>query len=369
MIKIALIGMRGLVGSVLMQRMLEEQDFQYFEPHFFSTSQVGKATELKNFEQHIYEDANNIELLKQYPIILSCQGGSFTEKIYPELRKIWRGYFIDAASTLRMKDDAMIIFDPLNGKALEAGIKQGIKTFVGSNCTVSLLLFALDGLLKADAIEWLSVMTYQAASGAGAEAMKELLSQMHEMTAPLDLNSPGTSILSIERQATQIQNSGSLLTHATLKPLAGNILPWIDSDLGNGMSREEAKMQPEAHKILQKNNIMMDSLCVRVGALRCHSQGVTMKLKRSMTVDEITKILGDANPWVNVISNNKEASLHDLTPAAIAGSLNVAIGRLRKLNLPGETWSAFTVGDQLLWGAAEPLRRFLRILLTQMDKT
>lgn len=362
--KVALVGMRGLVGSVLMQRMIQEHDFKNFEPHFFSTSQVGKKTGIAGFDNEVYENANDIDALKKYPIILSCQGGSYTEKIYSELRKVWDGYFIDAASTLRMNQDAMIVFDPLNGEALIDGIHQGIKNFIGSNCTVSLLLFALHGLIKADLIEWLSVMTYQAASGAGAEAMRELLLQMYDMTAPLkDLTNPVANILSLERAATHLQNSNHFSMHATIKPLAGNLLPWIDTDLGNGISREEAKMQAEAHKILNNKSIMMDSLCVRVGALRCHSQGITMKLKRAISIDEINKILAEANEWVKVIPNTKEASLDALTPASIAGSLNVAIGRLRKMNLPGEIWSGFTVGDQLLWGAAEPLRRFLQILL------
>lgn len=362
--KVALIGMRGLVGSVLMQRMIEENDFENFTPHFFSTSQAGKKTGLAGFDNHIYENANDIEALKQYPIILSCQGGGYTEKIYPELRKVWDGYFIDAASTLRMQEDAMIIFDPLNGAALQEGIANGVKNFIGSNCTVSLLLLALHGLVKADLIEWLSVMTYQAASGAGAEAMRELLLQMYDMTSSLkDLTNPVANILSLERSATHIQNSDRLGTQATIKPLAGNLLPWIDTDLGNGMSREEAKMQPEAHKILGNNDIMMDSLCVRVGTLRCHSQGVTMKLKHAVTEAELITLLSEANEWVKVIANTKEASLNELTPMITAGTLDIAIGRLRKLNLPGEIWSAFAVGDQLLWGAAEPLRRFLQILL------
>lgn len=364
--KVALIGMRGLVGSVLMQRMTEENDFEHFEPHFFSTSQAGKKTGIPGFADRIYEDANDINALKKYPIVLTCQGGTYTEKIYPELRQNWDGYWIDAASTLRMKDDAMIVFDPLNGQALATAIKNGTKNFIGSNCTVSLLLFALDGLIKADLIEWLSVMTYQAASGAGAEAMRELLLQMYDLTAPLkDLSNPVANILSLERTVRHLQNSDKLPIQATLKPLAGNLLPWIDSDLGNGISREEAKMQPEAHKILGRNNIMMDSLCIRVGALRCHSQGVTMKLRRKVSENEISELLANANAWVRVIPNNKEASLNELTPAAIAGTLNIAIGRLRKMNLPGESWSAFTVGDQLLWGAAEPLRRFLKILLAK----
>lgn len=364
--QVALVGMRGLVGSVLMNRMIEENDFAHFEPHFFSSSQAGQKTNLKGFEQKQYIDANNIDQLAQYDIILTCQGGSYTEKTHPQLRaKGWNGFWIDAASTLRMNDDAMIIFDPLNGKALNAGINKGIKNFVGANCTVSLLLFALDGLIKQDLIEWLSIMTYQAASGAGAEAMRELLLQMHAMTAPLDFNNPAISTLELERTASKIQTSTTLPMQATLEPLAGSLLPWIDSDLGNGISREEKKAPQEAHKILGKTNILLDSLCIRVGTLRCHSQAITMKLKRNINADEITEILNTVNPWVKVIPNTKEQSLKHLTPAAIAGTLNVAIGRLRKLNLPGEMWSAFTVGDQLLWGAAEPLRRFLKILLEQ----
>lgn len=366
--KVALIGMRGLVGSVLMNRMTEENDFQYFEPNFFSTSQTGQKVNIKGFEQHQYQDANNIEQLAKYEIILSAQGGSYTEKIHPQLRsKGWNGYWIDAASTLRMNEDAMIVFDPLNGKALEEGIKNGVKNFIGANCTVSLMLFSLDGLIKENLIEWISVMTYQAASGAGAETMRELLVQMRDITAPLDFNNPAISVLELERQATKIQNSGQLPTNATLEPLAGSLLPWVDTDLGNGISREEKKMCQEAHKILQKDDIMMDSLCVRVGSLRCHSQGITMKLKRKLSQAEINEILAKANPWVKLIPNTKEQTLKQLTPAAIAGSLNVAIGRVRKFNLPEEIWGAFTVGDQLLWGAAEPLRRFLRILLQKTN--
>jgi aspartate-semialdehyde dehydrogenase len=368
--QVALIGMRGLVGSVLMQRMHEEGDFKNFEPHFFSTSQAGKPTQLLGFEHHRYQDAYDLQALKNYPIILSCQGGAYTEKIFAPLRKLWNGYFIDAASTLRMQEDAMIIFDPINGTALKEGIHKGIKNFVGSNCTVSLLLFALNGLIKEDLIEWLTVMTYQAASGAGAEVMRELLLQMYAMTAPLihDLQIPEKNMLTLERAATAIQISKNLPTKATLKPLAGNLLPWIDSDLGTGVSREEAKMQAEAQKILNKKNINMDGLCVRVGTLRCHSQAITMKLKRALKIETLIEILRADNSWIKVVENTKDATLNELTPMAITGTLTIAIGRLRKLNVSDEIWSAFTIGDQLLWGAAEPLRRFLKILLNEKRK-
>ena len=365
--KVALIGMRGLVGSVLMQRMQEEGDFQHCEPYFFSSSQAGQVVNIEGFAEQRYQDANLIDMLIQFPIILTCQGGSYTEQIYPKLRAAgWQGYFIDAASTMRMQTDAMMVFDPLNGAALQSGIKSGIKNFIGSNCTVSLLLFALQGLLREDLIEWVSVMTYQAASGAGAEVMRELLLQMQGMTRGLkNLSMSSSSALALERAATELQNSADFPTQASLKPLAGSLLPWIDSDLGEGLSREEAKLPLEAEKMLGKK-LPMDGLCVRVGSLRCHSQAVTMQLKRSISAGEVTEILASGNAWVRVVANTKINTLESLTPAAIAGTLNVAIGRIRKLNLPGEIWSAFTVGDQLLWGAAEPLRRFLRMLLVRL---
>ncbi|MDF7666672.1 aspartate-semialdehyde dehydrogenase [Orbaceae bacterium ESL0727] len=368
---VGFIGWRGMVGSVLMQRMVEEHDFDYINPIFFSTSQVGQAAPTFGSNHHnskisSLQDATNLEALAALDIIVTCQGGDYTTDIYPKLRSMgWQGYWIDAASTLRMKDDAIIVLDPINKANIDAGLNNGIKTFVGGNCTVSLMLMSLGGLFAADLVDWVSVATYQAASGGGARHMRELLLQMgmlYNDVAP-ELQNPHSSILEIERKVTQKMRDGTLPTDNFGVPLAGSLIPWIDKALDNGQSREEWKGQAETNKILgTTHTIPIDGLCVRVGSLRCHSQAFTIKLRKDISVPEIEKILAANNDWVKVIPNDRELSMHELTPAAVTGTLTTPVGRLRKLNMGKEYLSAFTVGDQLLWGAAEPLRRILRIL-------
>lgn len=368
--KVGLVGWRGMVGSVLMQRMQEEQDFALIEPVFFSTSQVGGAAPNMGKDAGVLVDAMNVDLLKKMDVIISCQGGEYTDRIFPQLRQTgWEGYWIDAASSLRMAEDAIIILDPLNQSVIETGLKNGIKNYIGGNCTVSLMLMALAGLVKHNLIDWVSAMTYQAASGAGAQNMRELLAQMgaiHASIKPL-LNEPGSAILEIDRTVADTLRSADFPREAFGVPLAGSLIPWIDKDLGNGQSREEWKGGIETNKILgyEKNRIGVDGLCVRIGAMRCHSQALTIKLKKDVPLDEVYGILAEGNDWVKVIANEKEATMRELTPAAVTGTLSVPIGRIRKMSMGGEYLSAFTVGDQLLWGAAEPLRRMLRILLEQ----
>ena len=365
---VGLVGWRGMVGSVLMQRMVEERDFDAIRPVFFSTSQHGQAApSFGGQASGVLQDAYNIDALKALDIIITCQGGDYTSDIYPKLRAAgWKGYWIDAASTLRMQDDALIILDPVNHHVIRKGLDKGINTFVGGNCTVSLMLMSLGGLFAHDLVEWASVATYQAASGGGARHMRELLTQMgmlHDRVAK-ELQNPASAILDIERNVTEMSRSGVLPTDNFGVPLAGSLIPWIDKQLDNGQSREEWKGQAETNKILQTaDTIPVDGLCVRVGALRCHSQAFTLKLKKDLPLSEIEQLLASHNEWVNVVPNDRELTMRELTPAAVTGTLKTPVGRLRKLNMGPEYLSAFTVGDQLLWGAAEPLRRMLRLLV------
>ena len=357
-----------MVGSVLMQRMQQEGDFDHVDPVFFTTSQVGGKGPVIGKAVSELKDARDLRELKSMEIIISAQGGDYTNEIYPQLRaQGWGGYWIDAASALRMQKDAVIILDPVNRDVIDAALAQGGKNFIGGNCTVSLMLMGMHGLFKAGLVEWVTAMTYQAASGAGAQNMRELLAQMGQLHGAVKslLDDPLSSILEIDRKVSDAQRSGTFATEHFDVPLAGSLIPWIDKDLGNGQSKEEWKAQAEGNKILgrESNPIPMDGVCIRIGAMRCHSQALTIKLRRNLPMEEIEATLATANQWVKVISNRKESSIGELTPAAVTGTLAVPIGRLRKLPMGGDYLTAFTVGDQLLWGAAEPLRRMLRILL------
>ena len=357
-----------MVGSVLMQRMQQERDFDHVDPMFFTTSQVGGKGPAIGKDVPVLKDARDLKELKAMEIIISAQGGDYTNNIYPKLRAGgWDGYWIDAASALRMQKDAVIILDPVNRDVIDAALRHGGKNFIGGNCTVSLMLMGMHGLFKAGLVEWVTAMTYQAASGAGAQNMRELLTQMGALHGAVKslLDDPGSSILDIDRKVSDAQRSGAFPTEHFGAPLAGSLIPWIDRDLGNGQSKEEWKAQAEGNKILgrEANPIPMDGVCVRIGAMRCHSQALTVKLRRNLPIEEIEGVLAAANQWVKVAANRKETSIGELTPAAVTGTLAVAIGRLRKLPMGGDYLTAFTVGDQLLWGAAEPLRRMLRILL------
>jgi aspartate-semialdehyde dehydrogenase len=368
MLRIGIVGWRGMVGSVLVQRMREERDFDHVEPVFFSTSQAGGKGPVIGKPTGPVVAANDIAALKTLPVIISCQGGEYTNEIYPKLRAAgWKGYWVDAASALRMKDDAAIVLDPVNDSLIKNSLKKGIKDFIGGNCTVSLMLMGMAGLFQRDEIEWMTSMTYQAASGQGAAAMRDLVAQMAAIGSQAKpvLDDPAAAILDIDRAVSESMLSRELPKQELGYPLAGSLLPWIDKDLGNGQSREEWKAQAEANKILGRNGrqIPMDGVCVRIGAMRCHSQALTIKLRRALPLDEIEGILAEAHDWVKVVPNRREESLAELTPAAVTGKLSVPVGRLRKLPMGGEYLTAFTVGDQLLWGAAEPLRRMLRILL------
>ncbi len=366
---VGLIGWRGMVGSVLMDRMEQENDFSHFNPIYFTTSQAGQTAPTFGGKQAgELKDAFDLEELKKLDIILTCQGGDYTSEVYPKLRASgWNGYWIDAASTLRMKDDAIIVLDPVNQNVISEGLKKGVKTFVGGNCTVSLMLMALGGLFEKDLVEWVSVATYQAASGAGAKNMRELLTQMGELNNVVsqELDNPASAILDIERKVTSAMREDSFPADNFGVPLAGSLIPWIDCLWENGQTKEEWKGYAETNKILGLSDdpIAIDGLCVRIGALRCHSQAFTIKMKQDLPLVEIEKILASHNEWVKVIPNEKEATLKELTPAKVTGTLSVPVGRLRKLNMGGEYLSAFTVGDQLLWGAAEPVRRVLMQLV------
>jgi aspartate-semialdehyde dehydrogenase len=366
--QVGLIGWRGMVGSVLVQRMREERDFDLIDPLFFSTSQVGADGPAVGKRVSPLLDANDVKALAQAEVLISCQGGDYTKATYPKLREAgWTGYWIDAASTMRMYDDAIIVLDPVNRAVIDRAIAGGVKNFIGGNCTVSLMLMAMSGLFEAGLVEWVSAMTYQSASGAGAKNMRELVAQMgvaHHAVADL-LKDPASAILDIDRAVAATLRSPEFPTSAFGYPLAGSLLPWIADDLGNGQSKEEWKAMAEANKILGRADaqISVDGLCVRVGAMRCHSQALTVKLTADVPVPEIERLLAGAHEWVTVVPNVKDASLAALTPAAVTGTLQVPIGRIRKLHFGPEYISAFTVGDQLLWGAAEPLRRTLRILL------
>ena len=364
---VGFIGWRGMVGSVLMQRMVEERDFDAIRPVFFSTSQLGQAAPTFGGQSTgTLQDAFDLEALKALDIIVTCQGGDYTNEIYPKLRESgWQGYWIDAASSLRMKDDAIIILDPVNQSVFTDGLNNGIKTFVGGNCTVSLMLMSLGGLFANDLVEWASVATYQAASGGGARHMRELLAQMGQLHGHVaaELADPASAILDIERKVTQLSRNGELPVDNFGVPLAGSLIPWIDKQLDNGQSREEWKGQAETNKILNTASVIpVDGLCVRVGALRCHSQAFTLKLKKDVSIPTIEELLAAHNPWAKVVPNDREITMRELTPAAVTGTLTTPVGRLRKLNMGSDFLSAFTVGDQLLWGAAEPLRRMLRQL-------
>ncbi|MBK9020369.1 MAG: aspartate-semialdehyde dehydrogenase [Sulfuritalea sp.] len=366
--RVGLVGWRGMVGSVLMQRMREEGDFALIEPVFFTTSNPGgKAPAFADGAPPL-KDAKDIDALRQLDIIISCQGGDYTTEVFPKLRSAgWNGHWIDAASSLRMKDDCVIILDPVNMDVIKDALARGGRNWIGGNCTVSLMMMALGGLFKAGLIEWMTSMTYQAASGAGAQNMRELLSQMgeaHRVVKDL-LDDPASAILDIDREVAGILRDDGFPTANFGVPLAGSLIPWIDKDLGNGQSREEWKGQAETNKILGRSAtpIPVDGLCVRIGAMRCHSQAMTIKLARDVPLDEINGMLAAHNDWVKVIPNQRDVTLKELTPTAVTGTLGVPVGRLRKLSMGPQYLSAFTVGDQLLWGAAEPLRRMLRILL------
>ncbi len=366
--RVGFVGWRGMVGSVLMQRMREENDFSLIDPVFFTTSNVGgKAPDFVPGSPPL-KDAKNIAELKALDIIITCQGGDYTTEIFPQLRAAgWSGHWIDAASSLRMQDDAVIILDPVNLDVIKQSLARGGRNWIGGNCTVSLMLMAMGGLFKADLVDWVSAMTYQAASGAGAQNMRELLTQMgeaHRVAKGL-LDDPASAILDIDREVAGILRDDGFPTENFGVPLAGSLIPWIDKDLGNGQSREEWKGMAETNKILGRGTtpVPVDGLCVRIGAMRCHSQALTVKLKKDVPLDEITGLLAAHNGWVKVVPNQREITLQELTPVAVTGTLNVPAGRLRKLAMGPEYLSAFTVGDQLLWGAAEPLRRMLRLLL------
>jgi aspartate-semialdehyde dehydrogenase len=368
MLKVGLVGWRGMVGSVLMQRMVQENDFAQIEPQFFTTSQVGDAAPNVGKDSPALKDAKSIADLKAMDVIMSCQGGDYTTETFPQLRQAgWKGHWIDAASTLRMEKDAVIILDPVNMHVIQDSLSKGGNNWIGGNCTVSLMLMALNGLFKADLVEWATSMTYQAASGAGAQNMRELIKQMGVVNQSVSdlLADPASAILEIDKTVAETIRSDSFPASYFGVPLAGSLIPWIDKDLGNGQSKEEWKGGVETNKILgrEANPIVIDGLCVRIGAMRCHSQALTLKLKKNVPLDEINGMLNNANAWAEVVPNEREASMKLLTPAAVTGSLQTPVGRIRKLAMGVEYISAFTVGDQLLWGAAEPLRRMLRILI------
>lgn len=364
--KTGIIGWRGMVGSVLIERMQAENDFDHIQPTFFTTSQAGQPAPNLGQQQTTLIDATNIDALKEMDIILTSQGGTYTQSIHPQLRNAgWNGYWIDAASTLRMADPATIILDPVNQPIIDTALSNGQKDFIGGNCTVSLMLMAIGALFKAGHIEWVSSMTYQAASGAGARNMRELLNQMGalQQSAATQLTDPTSAILDIDRTVSAALQGNALPTDEFGVPLAGSLIPWIDRLVNDGQTREEWKGHAETNKILQNNpHIPIDGICVRIGAMRSHSQALTIKLKQDIPMHDIEQMLHEDNDWINVVENSKEATLAQLTPAAISGTLTIPIGRLRKMKMGSNYLSAFTVGDQLLWGAAEPLRRMLRIL-------
>ncbi len=372
MLKVGFIGWRGMVGSVLMERMQTENDFQGFESVFFTTSQVGQPGPDLGNGSKLLEDAMDIKRLAEMDIILSCQGGDYTSKVYEPLRKKWNGYWIDAASTLRMRDDAIIVLDPVNRSVIDQGLEQGIKNYIGGNCTVSLMMMALGGLFKNDLVEWISSMTYQAASGAGAKNMRELISQMGELETGVKdlLADPSSAILNIDKNITDKLNDGSLSMDNWGVPLAASLIPWIDVPVAGGQSKEEWKGIAETNKILGNSAdqiIPIDGLCVRIGAMRCHSQAFTIKLKKDLSVEEIEKIIENHNEWVRVIPNDRQRSSKELTPVKVSGTLTVPVGRIHKMNIGPKYLTAFTVGDQLLWGAAEPVRRMLNIVLKHLQ--
>lgn len=362
MLRVGFIGWRGMVGSVLLQRMREEGDFSGIDPVFFSASNIGGAAPSEAGGATLH-DARSLKTLASCDALISCQGGEYTTEIYSPLRKNgWNGYWIDAASTLRMSDDAVIILDPVNADVIRDGLARGLRTFAGGNCTVSLMLMALSGLFKAGLVEWMTTMTYQAASGAGAAKMLELVKQMERLTDPTR-KSPSENALEVDRMVTERQRAGSLPVAEFGVPLAGSLIPWIDKDMPGGQTREEWKGMAEGNKILGLDPpVPIDGICVRVGTMRCHSQALCIKLAKDLPLEEIEALLTSGNSWVRVIPNTKESTLRCLTPTAVSGTLNIPIGRLHKLNMGPDYLGAFTVGDQLLWGAAEPLRRMVGIL-------
>ncbi|KZN60186.1 aspartate-semialdehyde dehydrogenase [Pseudoalteromonas luteoviolacea CPMOR-1] len=364
---VGFVGWRGMVGSVLMERMQQEGDFAHLNAHFFTTSQSGQLGPDFAGAAKPLNNAFDIPSLKEMDIIVSCQGGDYTKEVYQPLRDAgWQGYWIDAASALRMSSDSIIVLDPVNNDVIQQGLEQGVKTFVGGNCTVSLMLLALGGLFEKDLIEWVSPMTYQAASGAGARNMRELITQMGEIhnSVSSQLENPSSAILEIDKVVADKLKDDNLPTDQFGVPLAGSLIPWIDVPMESGQSKEEWKAEVEANKILGsiKQPIPVDGLCVRIGAMRCHSQALTIKLREDIEVSEIERILDEHNEWVKVIPNERGVTLQELTPVKVTGSLHIPIGRIRKLSMGEKYISAFTVGDQLLWGAAEPLRRMLRII-------
>jgi len=368
MLRVGFVGWRGMVGSVLMQRMQEEKDFAGIESVFFSTSNIGGAAPIEASDGHALKDAKDLNELRLCDVLISCQGGEYTTEIYGPLRKGgWKGFWIDAASTLRMSDDAVIILDPVNADVIRDGLTRGLRTFAGGNCTVSLMLMAVSGLFKARLVEWMTTMTYQAASGAGAAKMLELVKQMESLTDPARAT-PSENALEVDRLTIQAQRAPTLPTQEIGAPLAGSLIPWIDRDMPGGQTREEWKGMAETNKIMGlAPPVPVDGICVRVGTMRCHGQGLSIKLTKDVPLRDIEQILANSNPWVKLIPNDKESTVRCLTPTAVSGTLNVPIGRLHKLQLGPEFLGAFTVGDQLLWGAAEPLRRMLGILREHVD--
>ena len=365
--RVGFVGWRGMVGSVLMDRMQAENDFADIEPVFFTTSNVGGAAPAVASGLPALKDAFSIADLKQLDVIVTCQGGDYTNDVFPKLRSEgWQGYWIDAASSLRMDKDSLIVLDPVNLDVIKNGIAKGVKNYIGGNCTVSLMLMGLGGLFHAGLVDWVSSMTYQAASGAGAQNMRELISQMGSIHASVadKLVDPASAILEIDRQVAETMRSADFPRDNFGHPLAGSLLPYIDKQLDSRQSKEEWKGQVETNKILGRsdNPIPVDGLCVRIGAMRCHSQALTIKLNKDVPLADIEAMLAEANQWAKVVPNERDASLRDLTPTAVTGTLSIPVGRLRKMNMGPQYLSAFTVGDQLLWGAAEPLRRMLRIL-------
>ena len=362
--KVGIVGWRGMVGSVLMQRMQEENDLAGLEPVFFSTSQAGQDAPMG---AGTLKSADDITELSKLDVIITCQGGDYTKAVHPQLREAgWHGYWIDAASSLRMEDHAVIILDPVNRNVIDDALARGVKDFIGGNCTVSLMLMAIGGLFRAGLVEWVSSMTYQAASGAGAPNMRELLCQMGVLEGSVAdlLSNPGSAILDIDRQVTEALRSDRLPVGEFGYPLAGSLLPWIDREVEDGQSREEWKGHAETNKILgNPQPVPIDGICVRVGAMRCHSQALTIRLNKDLPIEEIELLIDRHNDWVKLVPNTKVDSLAGLTPTAVSGTLAIPVGRVRKMKMGPQFISAFTCGDQLLWGAAEPLRRMLRILL------
>src|SRR5690606_29772748 len=363
--RVGLVGWRGMVGSVLMQRMQEEKDFDHIEPIFFTTSNKGGQAPSMAKNEKTLQDANDIDALKQCDIIITCQGGDYTTDIFPKLRAAgWDGYWIDAASTLRMKDDAVIVLDPVNLNVIEGALDKGVKNYIGGNCTNSILLMGVGSLFREGLVDWVTSMTYQAASGGGANHMRELLAGMGEVynTVADELKTPSSAILDIDRKVAQAIRQ-DVPTEFFGAPLAGGLIPWIDAQLDNGQSKEEWKGQAEVNKILgNSETVPVDGLCVRIGAMRCHSLALTIKLKKDLPLSEIESIIKSGNDWVKFVPNERGITEQELTPASITGGLKIGVGRVRKLNMGPEYISAFVIGDQLLWGAAEPLRRMLRIL-------